>query len=358
MKINPAPRPSFARSETPAAPPPVGSAKQSQSGFTSLPSEPPVSLGGVIRQNQPRTSGGEAVEIAQSVLGWNAADLKLTNDTVLGRAMQDWVPNNVNCANFVSAVLTAAGQIPSGEGRAGVATLISNLKKDPNFIQSDLNHIQPGDVAAFHVPPSGQHIIVCSGFDACGRPKFIGSDNVNKDGSQKVSERTGVPKGWTPMAVMHCLGNHPQVPAGKLTPTMAALGDGPTRAACSPPSSGTTPANGPGQVSPGSGLSSVTPSSATFLRRGSSGPHVAELQQMLKDAGFDPGPLDGKFGPKTKAAVLAFQRAKGIQVDGIVGPQTKGALTGTGPSAAANQSSAVTHWPTGSSLYELFERLK
>jgi peptidoglycan hydrolase-like protein with peptidoglycan-binding domain len=70
-------------------------------------------------------------------------------------------------------------------------------------------------------------------------------------------------------------------------------------------------------------------SSLPTLREGSSGPAVRDLQTKLKAAGFNPGTVDGAFGPKTKAAVLAFQRAKGITADGIVGPQTWGKLNGT-----------------------------
>ena len=34
---------------------------------------------------------------------------------------------------------------------------------------------------------------------------------------------------------------------------------------------------------------------------------------------------DGEFGPKTKAATLTFQRAKGLEIDGIAGPESWGA---------------------------------
>ncbi|WP_375163209.1 N-acetylmuramoyl-L-alanine amidase [Laceyella sacchari] len=37
-------------------------------------------------------------------------------------------------------------------------------------------------------------------------------------------------------------------------------------------------------------------------------------------------PADGIYGPVTKRAVQAFQKARGLAVDGIVGPQTWGAL--------------------------------
>ena len=63
-----------------------------------------------------------------------------------------------------------------------------------------------------------------------------------------------------------------------------------------------------------------------IFKQGSSGNSVLQIQQALKAAGFDPGPLDGKYGPKTMAAVSAFQQSKGLKVDSIVGPQTLGAL--------------------------------
>jgi N-acetylmuramoyl-L-alanine amidase len=49
---------------------------------------------------------------------------------------------------------------------------------------------------------------------------------------------------------------------------------------------------------------------------------VRDIQQALLAAGFDPGPIDGIYGEKTAAAVAAFQRTKGLVMDGEVGPQT------------------------------------
>lgn len=56
------------------------------------------------------------------------------------------------------------------------------------------------------------------------------------------------------------------------------------------------------------------------LRRGDTGPLVNDLQRRL---GIDP---PGPFGPKTEAAVRAFQRGQGMLADGIVGPRTWAAL--------------------------------
>ncbi len=59
---------------------------------------------------------------------------------------------------------------------------------------------------------------------------------------------------------------------------------------------------------------------------GASGPAVVLLQKELKERGFDPGGVDGDFGPATAAAVRAFQRAQGLDVDGVVGGSTWEAL--------------------------------
>ncbi|MFZ0384723.1 MAG: peptidoglycan-binding domain-containing protein, partial [Solirubrobacteraceae bacterium] len=57
-------------------------------------------------------------------------------------------------------------------------------------------------------------------------------------------------------------------------------------------------------------------------------PAVAGLQRRLRRAGFGPGPIDGRFGPRTERAVVDFQRAHHLTVDGIAGPITERALHG------------------------------
>lgn len=63
-----------------------------------------------------------------------------------------------------------------------------------------------------------------------------------------------------------------------------------------------------------------------FLRQGFTGPEVVALQTELKNHNFDPGPLDGIFGQKTKLAVIAFQGMVHLTPDGVVGPATESAL--------------------------------
>lgn len=65
---------------------------------------------------------------------------------------------------------------------------------------------------------------------------------------------------------------------------------------------------------------------ASNLSWGSRGVEVVTLQQTLNNQNYWCGNADGIFGPKTYAAVIKFQKDKNLQVDGIVGPQTRAAL--------------------------------
>ena len=62
------------------------------------------------------------------------------------------------------------------------------------------------------------------------------------------------------------------------------------------------------------------------LKLDSQGKDVERLQKRLKKLGFPPGNIDGDFGPGTQAALMAFQRSKGLLADGIAGPRTLTAL--------------------------------
>jgi putative peptidoglycan binding protein len=88
-----------------------------------------------------------------------------------------------------------------------------------------------------------------------------------------------------------------------------------------------TPNTTPSTTTPATGASSFTLPGGTKLRLGEGDPGVVrELQQALITAGYDPGSVDGTFGPATEAAVTAFQQDNGLSADGVVGPDTAAAL--------------------------------
>lgn len=51
-------------------------------------------------------------------------------------------------------------------------------------------------------------------------------------------------------------------------------------------------------------------------------PSLKHIQIALKNAGFNPGPIDGRMGRQTKSAIRAFQGANNLVTDGKVGKQT------------------------------------
>ena len=58
------------------------------------------------------------------------------------------------------------------------------------------------------------------------------------------------------------------------------------------------------------------------IRKGNKGPAVAMLQAALKYHGYDPTWIDGDFGTRTHNMLTAFQKKRGLAVDGICGPMT------------------------------------
>jgi peptidoglycan hydrolase-like protein with peptidoglycan-binding domain len=65
-----------------------------------------------------------------------------------------------------------------------------------------------------------------------------------------------------------------------------------------------------------------------LTKKGDSEHPVRTLQHLLRARGQTVA-VDGKFGAKTEAAVKAFQKAKGLTADGIVGPKTWAAIVVT-----------------------------
>jgi Putative peptidoglycan binding domain len=81
--------------------------------------------------------------------------------------------------------------------------------------------------------------------------------------------------------------------------------------------------------SPNEGVSPHRPPSVAIFRLTDppmTGETVKAIQHALKKLDFDPGPVDGEFGPMTDAAVRAFQLTRRLVVDGEVGPQTARSL--------------------------------
>jgi len=72
---------------------------------------------------------------------------------------------------------------------------------------------------------------------------------------------------------------------------------------------------------PDTGATGVPPWPGRLLRQGVNGDDVRRAQRRLSERGWVIR-VDAAFGPKTEGIVRAFQREKGLDADGLVGPQT------------------------------------
>jgi spore coat assembly protein SafA len=133
------------------------------------------------------TSGagnGSVVALAQKFLGRNASDLKRSGEL----PMESWVPNNVNCANFVTAVLQKAGKINWHDNTvAGTARRL----QAQGWHKVPASQARPGDVCILNY---GGHIELVASNN--GNVKLIGSNNINADGSQRVSYGNPYGNAW------------------------------------------------------------------------------------------------------------------------------------------------------------------
>lgn len=85
---------------------------------------------------------------------------------------------------------------------------------------------------------------------------------------------------------------------------------------------------------------------STILRSGSKGSAVTQLQNRLKELGYNPGTIDGDFGTNTAKAVRSFQSAKKLVVDAEVGENTAKALGWTWKSSSTATSKPKSSWIT------------
>jgi peptidoglycan hydrolase-like protein with peptidoglycan-binding domain len=63
---------------------------------------------------------------------------------------------------------------------------------------------------------------------------------------------------------------------------------------------------------------------------------IRQAQQALMDKGMNPGPIDGKMGPRTKAALSEYQQKENLKVTGRLDSETKAKLVSASVSTKAD----------------------
>lgn len=101
------------------------------------------------------------------------------------------------------------------------------------------------------------------------------------------------------------------------------------------PSTNTVPSTP--STSTTSPVTQYSPNQAPLLTVGSQGQAVRDVQAFLREQGLYNNAPDGIFGSQTQAAVRQFQQSQNLLVDGIIGPQTWGAMLNNGNVSSSGQ---------------------
>lgn len=119
-----------------------------------------------------------------------------------------------------------------------------------------------------------------------------------------------------------------------------------------------------GSVASATPAQAATVCTSVVVKYGSTGECARQAQQALNNNGFSPGVIDGLFYSKSVAATKAFQSAKGVTADGIIGKVTWGLLGGAEASPtppappAASTGVGVTYKSKTGMEKKVQERLK
>jgi hypothetical protein len=219
------------------------------------------------------------------------------------------------CAAFVSACAQVLGLTKTVFPECGCIPMINLYKQHGRWMEDDAYRPQPGDVIFYDWEDSG-----------------VG-DNVGA--SYHVGLVTGVDGGVISIIEGNC-GNAVRYTARKINsryirgyglPDYAIMADGieePPGVVIIPDEDTSSDAD----ASPSPGGEGCCMVELPVLMVGDVGEAVRAAQILLEKRGFKCGWMgcDGEFGDKTQSAVGKFQRSRGLETDGVIGPLTWAAL--------------------------------
>lgn len=210
------------------------------------------------------------------------------------------------CAAFVSAVAQACGLTGIIFPECGCDRMIALYKKAGRWEENDDYKPQAGDVIFYDWEDSGTGDNVGSS-DHVGLVVSVGSKNI-KVVEGNISDKVG----YRTIAI-----------GGKFIrgfglPDYASKAGG--AASQVTPSA---PSNQAATATSGGTYTLTLP----YLRKGDRGEHVRVFQTILVHRyGYSTGGIDGIFGAGTRAAVIKYQQANGLEADGEIGPITAASL--------------------------------
>ena len=286
------------------------------------------------------------------------------------------------CAAFVSAVGAAAGMTEILLPECSCERMIALYRAAGRFEERDERIPRPGDLVMYDWQDDGRGdcrgeadhvgIVLSVGEDWMkviegNKSHAVGTRSLHLDGQYirgyccpdyaGLAERRNAasPMGFSPREKLSAKPTDEGDPAAPSASTGDLIPPSPRESAPHLPSvrTGASSPDGRGTSAPrgfSSGRSCHPASPASrmtdegktalllpLLRRGDRGESVRAAQLLLIGRGFRCGPwgADGDFGDATHGAIFRFQRSRGLETDGVIGPRTWAALLFGGEGAAA-----------------------
>jgi hypothetical protein len=238
----------------------------------------------------------------------NGANANVTVSTVDGKFHADGVPAGYTLVYYpnVGTYDNYTGDVYPVEGTNMNLPMANDLNGSLDTSDYCTNEFNPGAT-----PCAGAKLWLVPDADISATVNANGSRTLTWDGANFLFETSLMTYEASPTSGGNSSGSRarPAVPATPAVPGVS-------------PAIPATPAVPSGQV-----LGAEKFIFTKFMKLGSTGNEVLELQKLLTAQMYYAGPLDGIFGSLTEEAVKTYQAAHPpLRIHGIVGPKTRGVL--------------------------------
>jgi hypothetical protein len=129
------------------------------------------------------SDGRNAADVARHFLGQRTDALVRSGQLNMDNR---WGPSS-DCADFASAAMEKAGKLPAREHQDDTRQMYNYLR-NKGWHETNLSNAKIGDPVFFN---GAYHTELFAGYDSRGQPTFVGSNNINRDGTQSISMRHG-----------------------------------------------------------------------------------------------------------------------------------------------------------------------
>jgi hypothetical protein len=272
----------------------------------------------------PEAKGTAAriIEVAKAELG--TIEGPKDNETKYGKwtgvNFQPWCQSFVSWCAFTSGL--DAKKYPKSASTVAAADF---FKKNDRWADARNDDPTPGDWIYFDFPDDGvnriSHVGICIKNNGNGTIQVIeGNTSGTAKGDQRNGgmcvEKTRAYVKDNKLKLMNAVvgWGRPVYVGEESLPLLSKVGssDAPVAKSATPKKATT------------SAPAAKAPAVFTPFKKGAKGPKVKQLQTVLKLK------ADGEFGPGTEKAVIAFQKANGLEANGTVGPKTWAAIVKLG----------------------------